>query len=226
MRAGLGMGAILLLIASGACAAPCPTTTLTCGGVPQQVSTPTGNCSYSDCAGSGNASFDAVLGKVMAFAQGGACAGAGAAMVETDDDFQVTGLAPGTPLNFAAKLGLAIFICPGAVPGCCTGSASAFLRDDTGEVDNFSAHNAGASCVSLNTDLQITIHANAGEAFHIIYGTDAGGQKAASGNITGAVVFAGLPLGASVVSCRGFVQDFPVPAGSATWARIRALYRN
>lgn len=221
MRAALVV-VFALGLAGHARASTCPTTQMNCGGSIES-SAAADSCSYSDCNGSGHASFNAVLGRVAAAAQGGSCSGVGLASVRSDDDFQVGGVAPGTPLAFMATLTVSQFVCPGSHFACCAGTASAALYGPV-EGDSIFVSTHGGTCISLPTTVQVMIQANAGEPFRVVAIAQASGNEIASGTVVGILGFTGLPAGASVTSCRGFVQS-PAPTLVATWGKLKSAYR-
>jgi len=220
MRAALGV-VIALTLASHAWAS-CPTSLMNCG-VPIESSATADSCAYSDCNGSGHASFNAALGRVAASAQGGSCSGVGQASARSDDDYEVAGVASGTPLIFMATLTVSEFVCPGSVVGCCAGAASAALYGPV-EGDSILVSTHGATCLSLPTTVQVMIQANAGDPFRVVAIAQASGNETASGTIVGTLSFTGLPAGASVTSCRGFVQS-AAPALATTWGELKSTYR-
>lgn len=209
-------------LAGHAGAATCPATQLNCGGAVES-SASADSCAYSDCSGSGSASFNAALGRVAAMGHGGSCSGIGQASVRSEDEFQVLGVASGTPLTFSAVLDVSEIVCPGTVVGCCAGTASATLYGPV-EADSILVSTHGATCISLPTTVQITIQANAGDSFRVVAFAQASGNEAASGSIAARLRFVGLPPEAAVISCRGFVQD-PLPTLPTTWGRLKSAYR-
>jgi len=221
VRVALGV-VFALGLAGHAWASTCPTTQLNCGGSIES-SAVADSCSYSDCDGSGHASFNAVLGRVAAAAQGGSCSGVGLASVRSEDEFQVGGVAPGTPLTFRAVLTVNEVVCPGTVVGCCAGTASAALYGPV-EGDSILVSTHGASCISLPTTVQVSVQANAGDPFRVVAIAQASGNEIASGTIVGTLSFTGLPAGASVTSCRGFSQS-AAPTLVATWGKLKSVYR-
>jgi hypothetical protein len=92
------------------------------------------------------------------------------------------------------------------------------------EADSITVSTHGAACLSLPTTVQVMIQANAGDPFRVIAIAQASGNEIASGTVIGTLSFTGLPAGASVTSCRGFVQNV-VPTLAATWGRLKSAYR-
>src|SRR5262245_14221476 len=62
------------------------------------------------------------------------------------------------------------------------------------------------------------------ENFQIFWSAYAQGSLG-SGRARGTFQFAELPSGVSIVSCRGFRYDAPVPVEPTTWGRIKATWR-
>lgn len=140
------------------------------------------------------------------------------------DSFHVVGPAEGTPLEFTAQL-----ILSGSVRrvSCTHG-----LAEDRGRIIEGSSNSADTSIVAppcgsrgLSTTLEVQVQRLAGERFQISAFVSYGGYEGGSGSIYGTLRFAGLPEGASVVSCNGFYQGPPVPVARGSWGAIKTRYR-
>jgi len=197
--------------------ADCPTTLMSCG-TPQQYSTPSGSCSGGDGS---SASFDAVQGKVS-----GGCGytltyGWGSA--QTEDEFQVVGIAPGTPLTLRARLALSGHGCQYASYG--HGTAEASLTTPGGMIDQRHLYVSSFGCQGIQDTLLLVIQNNSGDPFRLTYYAAGGGGDYGGGAMDGLLYFEGLPEGASIVSCRGYTQNAPIATQASTWGRLKGLYR-
>lgn len=179
--------------------------------------------SYSVCCpstyGYGCASYDIPAGTLSGEGQD---SGGSATM---SDSFQVVGPADGTPLEFTAQL-----ILWGSVNGrgcgraCCYAGAQARLLEGSSNAAE-STFRSPCGTTSINTTIEVQVHRLSGEGFLVTASVSGGGIEGASAAIYGTLRFSGLPEGASVVSCNGFRQDFPVPVARGSWGRLKTRYR-
>ena len=174
--------------------------------------------------------FQAGAGLVLAAAYS-SCGGSGPmeiAGIETvfEDDFIVSGPAPGTPLAFDAVFdvhGLAeSFSEPGGGGG---GRVRALVRQTPGgEASVERATTTLDSYVSVAEPLVLSVSAVAGTPVRLRFATRAETFDGRA-EMEGAFRFAGLPPGAVVTSCRGYTSDAPVAGRGSSWGRIKTLYR-
>jgi hypothetical protein len=143
------------------------------------------------------------------------------------DDYNVAGVAPGTPVTIEAQLAV-----DGAVwtDGCggsgCSGVDEAFLihaadRDTVRHMDHlFSGRSEHHDVLSI----PFTIVAGHPERLELVLHA----QKAAGGahgsEASGRLTFHGLPPGMAIVSCQGFAGE-AVPVRAVKWGRLKTLYR-
>ena len=140
--------------------------------------------------------------------------------VDTDDEYWIVGGSPGTPLDFGVELTVSGHwnVYPGVPQGDCTFGAS--IASD-GASDGFfvgpgsCCHNTVAEIVRL--DLR---HAP-GEPFRLqlhLASSDQSGHV----DLSGALIFTGLPAGTAVVSCQGYSPD-PTVAVEPPTSSARSL---
>ena len=167
-------------------------------------------------SGTGNGGYDLPAGTVRAAAS--ASGWGGHAEVIARDDFMVVGIPPGTPLTFTATLDVSF-------SGSFQAYFGASLQD--GELPPTSA--GGCACGEMfyaaHHRLTLSLSHPAGEVFRMTSRISAScGQSGGAGS-HGTLRFAGLPQGARIESCQGFVQDFPVPVLPASWGNLKSRYR-
>jgi len=126
------------------------------------------------------------------------------------DDFKVIGPAPGASVSLTAHLSVNL-----------TDAEAAFYDMRTGL--NASAN---ADLGSLTTDLTLDIATFADQAFRLgITMLVRTGPIGGAGCGVARLSFGGLPAGAVVVSCNGYVGDNPVPTRQTSWGRLKQFYR-
>jgi hypothetical protein len=140
----------------------------------------------------------------------------GTAVVLVRDDFRVVGIAPGSPLNFTARFSYYI---SGARQSC----ASAGIGEGDATTLNVGGCSNAETSLLMSGELVLPLVHVAGDVFRIAARMDSGGNIVTSGS--GTWRFAGLPQGARVESCQGFIQDFPVATLPASWGAVKAQYR-
>jgi hypothetical protein len=168
-------------------------------------------------SGPGTGSYNLPAGTLQAsgYASGGF---GGGAEVDARDRYKVIGIPAGTPLAFNAQLDV-------SGSGAQTGYFYASLLEGTSNQQSWSNSNPGELMYIVNTSLVLTINRLAGEEFEMTSTVSAGTGQIGSASTSAALHFANLPQGAQIVSCQGFVQDFPVPALPASWGSLKAQYR-
>lgn len=145
------------------------------------------------------------------------------------DDYDLEGVTPGTVVALTAALDV-----NGSVtsPGCggsgCGGYFQASITQgasSTQQQVTFANPFAGgvASLVqTLTLPITITAGTPTTVAFELAVFVPAGGNAGGSG--TGVLHFAGLPVGARVISCQGY-GALATPSRRSTWGRLKTLYR-
>lgn len=142
--------------------------------------------------------------------------------VTTDDEYSVIGLSAGTPLDFTANFNISgsWSVYPGVPQGNITYQVSIAADADTA---GFAWPPGGCCHRDISIPLSVSLHRLAQEPFHIrlhLASQQNGGRVDESGRL----VFAGLPPGAAVVSCQGYVSN-PTPVQRSSWGRLKSLYR-
>ena len=140
------------------------------------------------------------------------------AEVQARDDFRVVGIPAGTPLSFFAEWS---FHASGSLSGAY-GAAGI----GSGNVAS-QRHQVGPTGEPKFTGEGILVEpivVNAGDEFRLTTMVAASSGWGGAG-AQGSLRFSGLPGGARVESCQGFVQDVPVPVAARSWGSVKAHYR-
>lgn len=224
-RTGGAVGVLALVVlalaaARTGAAAPCPPSTVTLGVGVSSIST----AAVFDTVGmQGECRWNVPEGVVYLYSAGWL----GGPYVDAYDDYDVTGVAIGTPVNLTAELTV-----DGAVwtAGCGGSGCGGFYSVDflhgadslgvlhsdhlfTGRLDHHDV-----------LELPLTITAGQPERLHVrAHGARSpGGAHESEANCV--LRFRGLPEGVDVVSCKGF-PGMAVPTQPASWGRLKSLYR-
>lgn len=145
------------------------------------------------------------------------------AKVDAVDRYRVLGLADGTPVSITARVhGLGS---GSALATCGHGSAGSSVYLEPPNAPRMS-EGAGRECGSYSFDRVVaaTIATVAGQEFTLRWGMSASawnGDASASATLS----FDGLPSGARVESCQGFVGNGPVPVHQSSWGATKIRYR-
>lgn len=222
----LCLGALALLTTPVHAQSPCPTATLSCDNVQSVRIEPQGQISCQR-SGSSSASYDMVRGTVNASARHFDPweMPYTSSQVLAEDIFTIVGIPAGGVMTFQARLSVGAGACSNG-PQCCNGSAEAGLREsESNSATVRTPLPEPYECSQVSAFAQITLTRVAGEPFSLTYFARAYGGEGGSGGAGGTLSFAGLPPGAIVRSCRGFAQEFPVPALPLTWGSLKQRYR-
>ena len=142
-----------------------------------------------------------------------------------EDDFTVTGLAPGTPVTIDAVLdlrGLAeSFSEPGGGGG---GRVRGLIREGASHEVVLERATTPSSSVNLNESLTLTVNAVAGTPVLLRFAVRAECMDGRA-EMEATFRFAGLPPGAFVQSCRGYTSTAPVPTRTTTWGALKTHHR-
>ena len=171
------------------------------------------------------ATFDIPAGKFqVAVGEGGAM------RLWLRDAFTVTGPAPGTPI--AVHMRVRVHGGLNWDGACCPDSqAHVDLTPLEPQVGDSPAHwsfgktSGPFTAYPFSDSLDITLQRTAGAPIGIEIHAVADIQAPSSSNIEGEFTFPDLPQGWTVTSCKGYRKDQPVPAASASWGRVKAIYR-
>jgi|KBSMisStaDraftv2_1062788.scaffolds.fasta_scaffold334345_2 hypothetical protein len=134
------------------------------------------------------------------------------ANVVVEDDFSLYGLPPGTPVTLTAHV--AGYINAG-FGGFSYSNVTAYLKD---------AFGGQATSVFGTYDATLPVAAVAGQTFRLHFELD-GFALSSSGSGSATFSFTGIPPGAAVTSCQGYVSDHSVAARAMTWGRLKTHYR-
>ena len=142
--------------------------------------------------------------------------------VEVQDDFTLTGLPAGTTVSYVARFTITIDA------NCGFGPGSAFASVQAGADAPATVFESLSNCDPWNTTLQrqltIPVDAIAGTPTHLTFAIEGTMGELFSETVTGHFTFEGLPNGATLSSCGGFVEG-PVPTRNQSWGRVKAAYR-
>jgi hypothetical protein len=149
--------------------------------------------------------------------------------VRTHDLYDVTGVAAGTPVALTADLDVdGTLQSPGCGGSGCGGHLGARIYQGSAVIqDEITFPNTFVGgAVNLHETLQMPLVITAGTPtdleFELWMLIPAGGNAGGSGS--GQIRFSGLPTGAQIVSCQGFV-DAATPARKSTWGALKTSYR-
>lgn len=152
----------------------------------------------------------------------------GQTSVTVHDSFDIAGLPAGTPVTVTAELvadgEITTTGCGGAGCGGSVYASIATAGELAEQLEGGILFAPGTRPEHLVVRLPVTLTAGTPQpiAFRVYGARGPGGNHRAE--LAGAYRFLDLPPGASVVSCRGFVQS-PTPARPASWGRVKAAYR-
>ncbi|MGH7726668.1 MAG: hypothetical protein ACREOU_14665 [Candidatus Eiseniibacteriota bacterium] len=169
--------------------------------------------------------YDLVQGTVFVYH----CCSLGITSVETGDAYDVTGVAPGTPVSLVAELLVdgEVWDAGGCGGSGCSGSLGMSIEHGV-EIEEyrFAPTLFGGARLEFHGGIQLPVTIVAGVPEEIrfrLWGTRApGGSHGATG--TGRIRFLGLALGQSITSCHGYNAD-PTPVTDTSWGSVKAHYR-
>ena len=207
---------------------PCPKTLMFVYTADVNVadSTAASNGSLSGHAGacSGSLSFDAAAGLAVVTSSGNVRA---IAQVEGRDQFEVGGLPTGTVVSFTVRLHVSGTVSAQCGPGgCAVASLSARLWDVPSNMLLFAVSTPSSSADGA---LDLPLSRVVGEPFTLFTSTTAYAYSASpvfrgTSNGQTTLDFVGLPSGAYVFSCKGFLTA-PVATAGSSWGRVKVHYR-
>jgi len=143
------------------------------------------------------------------------------------DDYVLSGPPAGTALTITATFDLDLQHVRDPVQLTTAVGGELEYESPTGQifVSEYS-FTASAPGTETNThQLRLDIAVRAGTSFQLRALTWVYTSGRNGGYARGRLAFEGLPPGSSVQSCKGFRQDQPTAALSASWGRMKALYR-
>jgi hypothetical protein len=143
-----------------------------------------------------------------------------------EDDFELAGLAPGTPALLSVVLHLRgeahLFAAPGDGGG--QRLRATLLEGASNSTSYFRTSTSLDRDFFVSEALTLPIAAVAGTPIHLRVAVRA---EALDGRaeLEGLLEFTGLPPAAQLTSCRGYRSDAPVAARRTSWGRLKAAYR-
>jgi hypothetical protein len=215
-----------MLAAARVCAACPPDTTCAPGGC-DYTSSPAHGRSGDNSFGSGGANYDlahAGNGAVSANAIGFAGDfGGGSGSVAARDTYVISGLPDGTPVTFH----VALHVTGNAFRSCFGFTASAEVTMSEAGAGKVNAGVGAPSCDGALVDQVIGFDLTnvVGQSFTLAFSASAGAAGSASANITASLSFTGLPLGATLTSCQGFVLGGVTSVARTNWGALKLRYR-
>ncbi len=143
------------------------------------------------------------------------------ARVEANEDFVITGIAPGTPLTIHARIRVvANANTPG---GSGSNHAGGWLeKAGVGRVETVASAESPGPPVDIDQVLPLDFPSLAGETFRLTMGARSD-SRSGTGRAAVTLTFVDLPTGAVVSSCHS--GGTPVPATSVSWGRLKSHYR-
>jgi|KBSSwiStaDraftv2_1062776.scaffolds.fasta_scaffold210018_2 hypothetical protein len=136
------------------------------------------------------------------------------AVVIVEDDFSLFGLPAGTPVSLTAHFA-------GTLGGGFGDTGSyAVVRGHLKDALGGQQDATGPS----SFDLALPVAAIAGQTFRLHFELE-GYTLQSSGGGDATFSFTGIPPGAAVTSCQGYVSDRSVPARAMSWGRLKTHYR-
>jgi hypothetical protein len=165
-----------------------------------------------------SASYDAAWGTVNA----GFCCWFGGSLVRVEDDFVVSNVQPNTPLAIRAILQISL-CCSSGSNGGANGYAKILGPGGATRTNSVATGHNQSRCQVDPLDLPV--QAVAGQPFRVSYEVSTSVTEGGQSLSRGQLIFQDLPPGASIQSCHGFKQDFPVPARAVSWGGVKLLYR-
>ncbi len=218
--------ALLATLPLTARAQSCPASEYTLGGAPHVASTaPTADTTWAPpgYSGSFRVAWDLRAGNVTMYH----CCSLAETHAWVRDAFDVTGVAPGTPVSLVVEFDVhgAVFTSSCGGTGC-SGTFGAALRygeDSTVVVHPAHLFNGRAEFHDVLW-APVTIVAGQPQTieFQLFGHRNVGGSHGAEGQ--GQIRFSAVPAGVSVVSCQGFGAS-PTPTRRASWGALKTIYR-
>jgi len=143
-----------------------------------------------------------------------------------EDDYELVGMPPGTPVAFDAVLHLKGDGHDFGPPGGGGGARlrATLLEGVSNSTSLLRATTGLDPAISIDEPLTLPISAVAGTPVHLRVAVRAEAFDG-RGELEGLLGFTVLPPGAFLHSCRGYLSDAPVAARRTSWGRLKAVYR-
>jgi len=170
-------------------------------------------CVDYDTDSGGHLIYDLVAGMFKALASASEIESFFETRLIAQDIYEIGGAEPGTLLSFTASLRVSISKTNLAV-------ACARLTEENLDTSVFCAPTG-----DFETKVSIHLEHVVGEPFVLVTTLTTKGTEGGRGEVTAYLEFEGLPPGAMITSCQGFIQDFPVQVLQESWGQIKTRYR-
>ena len=131
-----------------------------------------------------------------------------------EDDFTVSGLAPGTPVSLNAHFVVDL-----------SGSCSTVCANGSANIQDGIGNTVTASGPQSSDDFFLPVQAVAGQAFRLHFEVSCSNLGPIGASAQGAFSFTGLPAGTGITSCQGYASGTPVAARASSWGSVKILYR-
>jgi len=214
------LAAAALAPAAAHAAAPCPPSTFSVYGTPTSLN---GDAVFDTTTFAGSGGWDMPAGRVHMYSTGTL----GGVTTAVLDDFDVTGVPPGTVVDVLATLTV-----DGAVwtDGCggsgCAGWYEVWFRHGSDSLSVKHAVSLFTGRADFHDVIQLLVRITAGQPERL--SIRAHGQRSPGGahpsEATSVLSFSGLAEGVGIVSCKGFAGN-AVPVRTNSWGRLKSLYR-
>jgi len=202
-----------MCLATAAAANPnCPSNLVQAGNLTRNTTDSTDFAGYSSyCefgSASATASYDIPAGVYYVSATDNGECGI-SARVTVQDDFRVIGLPAGSSVPIVAVLHANV------------GGAVTTMTDADGhQVTLFAGLFDGVS-----GEVSLPIAAIAEQPFRLTFDARTSADYQSGGGVSADFHFGGLPPGAAVTSCNGYVGDHAVPTKVTSWGKLKSMYR-
>jgi len=180
-------------------------------------------------ASGGSASYNLVTGTFSLSGGGGGGEQSGGASLGVSDIYQIVGPASAIPIPFQVIVHLtghlsATFQTYPYIGTVCdnVGTQYTLTSGPTSATYGEGSYSAACTSVEVDHDVSIALQKVPGETFTVANGLSMSGSS--SGNVSGTIVFAGLPPGYAVTSCQGYSSP-PTPVTTTSWGSLKASYR-
>jgi len=175
------------------------------------------------CFGPGTfARYDIVHGTL--YSHDGSPFGGCTPKTSVQDDFTLIGWPAGTPLALGARFDVTVTASSFFGSGTTTAALTQAAANTASKQWNIPGDFPGPSSATQTVSLTVPVAAIAGTPFHMTYTLSSVLGEGCTSELSGTFTFTGLPPGAAIVSCNGYVLG-TVPARPTSWGHVKAEYR-
>jgi hypothetical protein len=205
----------------------CPPTTVRCS-YTKEITAPsdTSYCCdfvYGRC---GSARTDHATGRFHAEGSGGFDFSGGGAEIDAVDQFTILGPALPDPIAINALLDIHGYAYGSSYHFTCSSGQASFSIASAGVPAASRTINGDCTPASIDVTIGIPLAVRVGESFVLTIVTSArGAGDGGNGTADSGLRFSGLPAGYSIVSCKGYRMDSPVPTRLTSWGALKRIYR-